>query len=1460
MKKTFLALTAAVAAFAGSPSASAAGPIPQINGITVSYDEESQLFPGLWALPTEAGGSWYMKLYMNPADCTFYSGVPYEETYYATRFSSAYGTPITYVVAFPFDSDPEAGWGDWNNNHDVTYLPYDLTYNPYDHRIYGFFSNKAMTGMVLATATYAHNNQSKIHPIKEMEGTWIALAAAPDGQLYGIKAEMDESGTDAVCTGTALYKVDRLTGDVTLVGETGQVPATIGSATIDVRTGRMFWTVAHSVQESFLAEVDLATGAATKLYDFDQSRHVVGIYAETPVAEAGAPAAVTDGTATFTDGALAGTVAFTAPATCYDGSPLSGSVTYRVFDDGILLAEGTANAGAAVSAPVTVAASGDRDLVVYTLNAAGSSPKAHLNVYAGYGIPASPVNVKATADAAGTVTITWDAVTAAADGGYLNPADVLYTVSETNSGTVVASSISGTTASYTPTVEGITPLTFSVTADNHGRVSEPGLSNILTLGAVEPPNFQGFDSEDGLNGFTILDSNGDNKKWTFYSDCVRMGYNTKMAMDDWLITPPLHLEAGKTYYASFKAKNGQSRYSERVAACWGDQATAEAMTNVLVEPTNLTGTEYVELGGYITPSATGTYYLGIHGCSDADLYYLYVDDISVAAGVSGDAPAAPADMAVVPDPDGEYKATVKLTAPTTTLGGAALASLTRIDLYRGETLVHTFEAPAVGAELSFNDQLTEGGTYTYTARPFNDKGEGSPATATAFIGMPMAAAPAAISIVETEPGMVTLSWEKVATSADGAAINPDKVKYNVYAVVTTVSDYGSVSEHEEIMDAGISENTYSFRAVAEGQQAAVRYAVSAVTDFGETTHTRTEQAVVGDPYTDFAESWADGKASTVILTEAINYGNWRVESGDWSTPKSQDNDGGFMTMAGYFANYSGALTTGKISLEGNDFPQFVFYSYTPDDEGADLNTIAISVRAMGGEWTEVFNKTVIEMGATTGWHEVRVPLTGFGGQTVQIRMLATIHDRPYTEVFVDNLSIGAMPGVDLAITGVSAPEHAKAGEPFNVVVNYMNRGAADVEGHLISLIDGEGKILTTIDGETAPSLTEVSARLSYVMPATATEATNYGVYIYHTGDVDTSNNLSDLFAINPATSILPAPTTLKAVKGEGAVELTWNAPAMDEAPAEPFTEDFENHTAWAHNSDSWFFIDVDKKPVGGFSIDIPAITPGQPSSFFVFETTGDFTGVTSFLANSGKKYIAAAYTLNNAGVDDWAVSPELSGDEQTISFYARSYSSGYPERIEVLYSTGSLNIADFLPTGTVFEEVPNEWTLCEATIPAGAKHFALRSCAGDPFFVQIDDVTFTPASTYGLTVDGYNIYRDGVLVNEAPVTATTFTDDVDTPDSHTWTVSAVYSRGESGMSNVATAESGIEDILASGIRIEAAPGRVIVTGAQGQRLTVVATDGKLLYDATADDRTVIDLPAGIYVVTAATRTVKVAVP
>lgn len=47
------------------------------------------------------------------------------------------------------------------------------------------------------------------------------------------------------------------------------MPKYISAAAVDKNTGRMFWTLCPEDKEAYLCEINLSTGAATKLCKFD---------------------------------------------------------------------------------------------------------------------------------------------------------------------------------------------------------------------------------------------------------------------------------------------------------------------------------------------------------------------------------------------------------------------------------------------------------------------------------------------------------------------------------------------------------------------------------------------------------------------------------------------------------------------------------------------------------------------------------------------------------------------------------------------------------------------------------------------------------------------------------------------------------------------------------------------------------------------------------------------------------------------------------------------------------------------------------------------------------------------------------------------------------------------------------------------------------------------------------------
>lgn len=1433
MRKLFLLLlTIFVAGASVKATASDTPPsIPKMNGMVVGSSSGS-VVTGLWSLPSAAGEAWSMNIAMDPGYATFYGGILCDNVYYATRCSAQYGT-IVYVDAYSMEDGRKL----WTNYPKLTALPYDLTYNPYDGKIYGLFSNSSNTGMVLGTISYDKSGETVI-PIKELDGTWVAIAAAPSGQLYGIQSDVEIMGTLVKVNSSSLYKIDRLTGETTLIGGTGQLPLLTGSATIDARSGRMFWTVAPNDKSSYLCEVDLTTGAATKVMDFDDCRQVVGLYVPTPPAEDDAPAEVTDVVASFDGGSLSGSLQFKAPSALYDGTPASGALTYTVLLNGNELTKGETSFGAAVSTDVTVAERGNYEFTISVANDKGPSPKVAVKRFIGFGVPLAPEGLKAVKTDAGKITVSWDAVTSSSDGGYVDAPVVTYTVKRLPDEKIVSEKTTATSLEDAPDASGgMTAYSYVVSADNHGCVSTTVESNKVVCGTAVLPWQENFKTPDALSFFTVIDANNDGKTWEYSTGAVRVKYGN-IKMDDWLMSPPLRLEAGKVYHATFKAHSSNARYPETIEAKWGAGNAVADMTNTLVEATTLSG-DYETLGGFIKPSVSGIYHLGLHGISEADMYNLEVCEITVEAGLDAGVPQMPGDLTVTADATGEYKATVSLTAPKTDISGGVLTSIDRIELNRDGATVHTFAAPTPGETLTYDDVLEAGGDHVYSAVAVNASGASIPATVTAFVGTPVAAAPASVEITETTPGEISLSWEKVAISADGKAINPDKVRYNIY----------NVTANGAVIAENVTEIPYTFKGVEDGKQQFVQYSVAAVTDRGEGEKTSTRLIPAGTPYTEFHESYAGGKASTIYTTERIKYGNWAIQK-DNEDVVAQDGDNGCMVMNGYFSDYCGAMNTGKISLAGKKAPMLRFYSYTPDDSGLDKNKLEVLVSVAGGEWTEVLNKTVVEMGAEQGWHEVTVPLSAYAGSDISLRFVATTSERPYTSTFIDNLNIDDMTGVDLVVTGIKAPEYVRTGENFTVSVSLANNGGEAAAGSSVELY-ADDVLCKTFGNVTVDAGAATTVELVVEMSALADKAVSYKAVVSHPDDAVAGNNTSETVTVSPVTSSAPAPTNLTATRSGTDVLLSWNAPVLATEPDATVTDDFESTAAWSHHADGWVMRDLDKAAVCGFGeAEIPGIEAGKTlASYFMFSATGIFENNKYFAPHSGKQYLAAFARFDNGTTDDWAVSPELSGNAQTVSFYARSYSADYPEKIQVLYSAGSLEPSDFVPAGLNVDKVPGEWTRYEAALPQGARYFAIRSYATNSFMLMLDDVTFAPLSSGNLVLTGYNIYRNNERINEEPVTATAYTDNAGMAENSTWVVTAVYEQRESNGSNVATAiTTSVDGIVSGQADISVVGGNIRISGCSGKHITVSSIDGKTVYSGVGN--TVTDIPAGngVYIV------------
>lgn len=1384
---------------AKAPAAEAAS-LPDLRGSVVfndSWTQENQP-TGLYKINADGTTTMQIEEVDASGGAFLHDGI-----YTATEYMEFWGMLFITATAYDLESgESVAVYGGESPDHICIG---GETVDPTDGTVYGITYNANMDGLQLSKMSYGETISATA--VAPLDGNWNSIVCDASGQLYGISYEGVTQGEDFVVTSSSLNKIDKATGAVTLIGETGHAPQYLSSATIDTKTGRMFWTVNPPDETGYLCEVNLATGVATKIVDFALDDEIMGLCVVAPAAEEGAPAAVTELAADFPEGALSGNVSFKLPTTLFDGSAATGTLGYKVLANGEQVADGTGAAGADVTAPVTVEEAGEYTIVVTASNAVGEGVKAKLTLFIGKGTPKSPE--AALVYEGGKMKLSWPAVTESADGGFIDPAAVTYSVTriinnESSSALTVASGLTATSFEEEVAMPAeITTYHYLVVAESAGVESAPAKSNSVTLGSIVPPYVNHFDSADALSGYTIIDGNNDGKVWAYYQGAsgadgnpgaARMTYNTSLAMDDWMITPPLKLEGGKAYKVSFQARANSDAYPERVEAKWGNAATAAAMTGVIVAPTDL-GKNWVELGAYIMPEADGIYYVGIHGISDEDTYYLYVDDLTVSAPSVTTVPGLATDLAVANDPSGNGQATITFKAPAKTMGGEALAAITKVELSRDGNVIETFDAPAPGADLRYED-TAETGTHTYSVQAFNADGAGEVASVTAFVGVDKPGAPENVTMVETAtPGEVTITWDAVTVDQNGNPINPSLVTYLVAEPTTT----GWAS----IVDEPISATTYTFQAVPAGEQDFAQYAVFAVTDGGTGAGASTDMIPVGTPYDGMEESFPAGNISYVLGTGFANSSkvSWDIfTDASFNGIASQDGDNGFAGMKASALDESAALFTGKISLEGAVNPGVSYYAYNIIGESGnvDANEIQIWVKEPNdAEWTAVGQPAVMnQLGETDGWYLVTNSLAAYAGKVIQVRFQATVKAMAYT--FIDNIKIGDMLENDLHARAISAPAKVKAGADYEVAVTVNNNGTKDATAFTIKLFaDGEQVDAKTVDALAAGAATTETFTLN--MHALAEEPVVLHAEVEFAADEKQENNKTAEVTVTPQISKLPAVTDLKGEADEnGNAHLTWSEPDLNAAPAETGVVDFEDAESFAHEYEGWTFIDADGKPVGGVqNVDIPGLNPGETlTSFFVFDYDENSFNNT-FEAHSGTKYLASFFNYNpqNGMVDDWAISPMLDGSAQTITFFAKSFHATYTESFDFLYSTTGTETSDFILVGSK-KNISTTWTEYSFEVPAGALYFAVRNHDTDAFMLMLDDFTFAPAGASAeLSIAGYDVYRDGVKITTEPTGETEFTD-ADAEDGlHTYVVVAVYDKGISKGSNAVTVSTtGIADI------------------------------------------------------------------
>lgn len=1386
----------------------------------------------------------------------------------ATDFSqdldASYGGTIAadnnYYCVYVWDSgDTEIGmvpfiqqWNastwqlvDANFGNDAGVVSHDLTYDPVSGNIYGIFVDGS--SCVLGILDVENNTRTTVAPL---DRNLVSIAASDDGRLYGIDFAQGQ-----------LWSINPTTGATTFIGATGVKSLYTASACYDSASGKILWTPTTSDTASGLYAIDPQTAATEKICDFNGAAQVLGIYATEATALSATPAAVANLALNLEGGALEGTVTFTAPAANADGSTGTGELNYLVTIDGAEFATGTCAYGADVSLPVTLTR-GNHTVIASVSNAVGSSPIQQLTMFAGFGTPQTPA---VTVSREGDVnTITWDAVTTTTDGGYIYPADVRYRVVRFPDAVTVAAETEATTfADEVASASEFSYFYYEVTAINGGIESQPGQSNRLDGGRLTPPYLNDFNDADDLDGYTILNVNEDNIQWILDSNAAYLKYHGSHASDDWLITPGITLEGGKTYEVKLNVKVKSARYPEQFEMFAGNAATVEAMTISVIPAASYTNTSYEEVSAYLTVPTGGEYFVGIHGMSAKNMYGIYIDDLSITGPISGESPAAASDAEIVPSPDGTPSATISLKAPDTNIAGEALDAISTLTLSRSGAVVKTFDNPAPGAVLSFTDSASEEGEYEYSAIATNSHGVGQTYKFKAYLGVNVPGSVTVVNVAEPQIGHVTITWPAPEVDANGHPINADLITYNLFRP----NEDGYMTS----LIRGITETSYSYLArPASVEQDFEMYGVQAATRRGTATIRNSDWVPVGTAYTlPYKESYHGAATHHIQAVKFITGGEWNlVDDSTLTGIQSVDHDGGFVAMYSNIASEESMLHSGKIDLTGATKPVLTFYTYNivardPDTGEVvgdpDNNTLTVSINDRTAGFVSQLSLVMNDL-PLAGWNKIQVDLSAFVGKTIELGFTAKTITKQYT--CLDDIRVFDLLPHNLAVADFTVPAKVAPNTPFDVTVRIENIGENAESDYTVDLYRN-GEVVATQQGSAIASGESLSVTFPQTLSVVDEEENVYKAVLTFAQDADTSDNTSAEKTMKQLFSNAPVPTDLTATADGSEVVLNWTAPDLNVVVGNETTDDFESYDAFATSDiGAWTLVDADDLPIGNMnSIGMPGITSGTHLSFFINDTS--FAGWKGTIdAHSGSKMLAQVYPVGGAA-DDWAISPKLFGGEQTITFYARSYNSRFLESLEMLYSLGGTETSEFVRVKSI-SAVPGAWTKYTFQVPDGAQYFAIRCTSDDCAMLFIDDVTFKPFSEAALDLVGYNIYRDGVKINAAPVTDTSYIDNVavsrEAAVDHVYQVSAVFAESESRPSGsvAVSVVTGLGSIGAEGISVAAHDGFIRISGAEGREVTVADAAGRILFRGIGRrDMTV--AAQGVCIVKAAGRTFKVIV-
>ena len=1297
------------------------------------------------------------------------------------NYTSLWGT---IILDYDYYQYATQYWDELQHVHsdDITRLmSAAAVYDPASEKYYAVMYTEDMAHQVFGTLDYATNSRQVIRQLTDAENI-CAMAISPDGILYAIRFDGQ------------LVTVNKNTGTGTVIGSTGITPQYLQSAAIDPRTGRMFWAACSDVDPVGLYEVSLENGEASLIQQFSGSEEFVGLYIPLPDVAEDAPAAPGYINANFTNDELQGTVNVRLPAKTYAGEDITdATLSYRIFIDGELAAEGEGEPGTIVRPEVSVTESRTYRFEACGVNAAGEGQRVHLDKFIGKDQPVAPGNLRLVkSDDEGGVKLTWNAPSTGVHGGYVNKADLNYNVVRMPDDITVATGLTERTFTETLQTEQLVNYYYVVTPFNGDIEGRPAESNRITLGSVvEVPWFEDFEDLSVVpNMFTFIDANKDGNTWRSGrwngngNADVYYQYNEDQTTpaDDWLMTPPVHLNAGRFYTISFDL-NGYFLGTEKVSAWMGGDKTAAAMTTRLLDTQVIDFSEQRNYSCLIKNDNDGIYYFGFHAESDADQGILELDNIRIEENGLFDAPDTVSNFIVTPASYGARAATLSFTAPVKDFYGNPISSLDKIEIYRGTTLITTINAPEPGSEHVYEDTQLPGGNVTWNVYTYNSHGCGIPASVTQWIGTDIPTEPTDLNL--TMVGTTArLTWNAPVTGVHNGYIRPSALTYNIEDMNFYIkADHRSGTTYTE--NRGTKQEFLYYRVSAQSTAGGGNYAYS-------------NTVISGTPYQlPFNESFAGGTTSQ-LWSQQVSGG----QIGLTQSIAADGDQGSALYKPSGFGDV-GMITSGKIRVSTAQHPILEFYYYAVPSQQTTLSVLV----APDGDAENLVQLGVVDYSKLTGqegWRKLTYSLEDYiTTNHILISFVGRVTGARFGDIAFDAITVREQDDIDLAAESLTVSSPVEAGDTPTAVATILNNGRLAVADFKVRLTKN-GQLVQEQEGHDLASGAQVQLTFSVPTSPADEERNTLQVSVVTSGDAKADNDMAETeLVLQP--SLYPAPQAPVGTETDGMLAISWSAP--DLSPRDVMaSDDVELYKPFIIDGmGRWGVDDGDGQLTlaiqTGEGNTVMYDHVGEPMAWQVFNAgKAGLGGITALQAHSGEQMFINMVEAYSTMADDWLISPQLSGLEQTVSFWVKSMGPDYIEHFTVMASSESPStihhpLSTFTPVESSATEAPADWTQVTATLPVGSRYFAIRVNNIQKFMLMIDDVEYSPFNTADLQLLGYNVYMAGERLNEELLTTNSF--EVPWFGEADYRITAVYEQGESPLSQPLTYADGIHHPLST---------------------------------------------------------------